>query len=330
MSRASRAFDLLAATWAAASLLVPLTTASPAPSPSPALDSVLAEPSGSGYAPTFQSFTAVQGNFEAVDFLVFLGPPKPSETYRILQADGFVAGYGRAWFNRTARHSLVELVIAFNGGQGATKWLTEWRSVSEGASVFTGEFSVVGVDGAFGIHYADTSAPFYDDVVGFVKGNDFFLVEFFSDNNDLANAASTQAKQMFDSAPVGTIPAPQWPENVTSSTPTNSSRLNPVVGLPVGLGVIVAVAGVLLLVLASVAVVLVRRAGRPTAASPPAVEAVSPAVPAGLQMSADGNHWWDGQAWKDASQEVPPMAQRSPDGYYWWDGKTWREVPRPS
>jgi hypothetical protein len=44
----------------------------------------------------------------------------------------------------------------------------------------------------------------------------------------------------------------------------------------------------------------------------------------GLQMSADGRYWWDGQAWRDAAQSAPPNVMRSADGYYWWDGTSWR------
>jgi len=47
-------------------------------------------------------------------------------------------------------------------------------------------------------------------------------------------------------------------------------------------------------------------------------------------MSPDGNYWWDGQTWRDASREAPPAALRSLDGYYWWDGRTWRTVPQPT
>src|SRR2546426_430540 len=54
------------------------------------------------------------------------------------------------------------------------------------------------------------------------------------------------------------------------------------------------------------------------------------APPGGVQLSPDGNYWWDGQAWRDASREAPPAALRSVDGYYWWDGRTWRAVPQPT
>jgi len=46
-----------------------------------------------------------------------------------------------------------------------------------------------------------------------------------------------------------------------------------------------------------------------------------------IQLSEDGNYWWDGQTWRDSSREVPPTAQRSFDGVTWWDGRSWRPVP---
>ncbi len=71
---------------------------------------------------------------------------------------------------------------------------------------------------------------------------------------------------------------------------------------------------------AIVAVVLVRR--RRQRAAP------IPVVPAGLNLSPDRGHWWDGQRWIDTSFQSPPSAQRSADGAYWWDGATWRPVPQ--
>jgi len=327
-----KSFRVASASVLAGWLLVPMAAgAAPSPTPSPALDSVLAEPAGTGFVPDFQAFSAVQGNFEAVDLLVFMGPPKPSETYRLLQDEGFLGGYGRSWFSRTSNHLLLEMVVAFSGGQGATKWLPQARSISESLTNFKSSFQVAGIDNSFGVHFAETSGPFYDDAVGFVKGNDYFFVELFSTKDDLGNLASTQAKAQFDAAPAGTIPTSKWPENATSATPTAASRPNPVGGLPVGLIVIVAVAGVLLVAVAVVAVILVRRTGRP--AVPTATVAAVPApaaapAPVAPQMSADGYYWWDGQSWRDASLAAPPAAQRSTDGNFWWDGGKWRPMPR--
>src|SRR5438067_308685 len=63
--------------------------------------------------------------------------------------------------------------------------------------------------------------------------------------------------------------------------------------------------------------------------SAPAAMVGAGGAPAGaVQMSDDGNYWWDGQTWRDAAHETPPMAQRSGDGTLWWDGRTWRPVPQ--
>ena len=43
-------------------------------------------------------------------------------------------------------------------------------------------------------------------------------------------------------------------------------------------------------------------------------------------LSADRSAWWDGQAWRDATQQPPPGHPRSPDGKFWWDGYAWRPV----
>jgi len=317
------------AALAALFFLPSAAAAAPSPSPSPSLDSILVAPSGAGYVQDYQAFPGVQGSFEAVDLLVFMGPAKPSQTYRSMQEEGFIAGYGRAWFDRSANHLLVELVVAFTGGQGAMKWLPEARSINESYPDASGDFSVSGIDASYGVKYVNTSSAYYSNAAGFVKGNDFFIVDLISGKNDLGDAASTQAKKQYDAAPAGTIPTSQWPENAPSATPSAANRPNPVGSLPVELLVIVGVAGVLLVAVAVVGVLLVRRAGRPSVAT----ASVAPApTQAALQLSADGTHWWDGQAWKDASLEPPPVevAQRSADGYYWWDGQRWREMPRAS
>jgi hypothetical protein len=62
-------------------------------------------------------------------------------------------------------------------------------------------------------------------------------------------------------------------------------------------------------------------AGVPNTAVPEAVT-----LPGGTYMSPDGNYWWDGQSWRDATTDNPPDAQRSDDGAYWWDGRSWRPV----
>ena len=71
---------------------------------------------------------------------------------------------------------------------------------------------------------------------------------------------------------------------------------------------------------AIVVIVLARRRGRRAAAASLA--------PAGLHLSPDRRHWWDGRHWIDTSYQSPPSAHRSADGAFWWDGATWRSVPQ--
>jgi hypothetical protein len=91
--------------------------------------------------------------------------------------------------------------------------------------------------------------------------------------------------------------------------------------------------GFIVVVVVLLAFFLLRRRAAPApayamAGGYPMTEAPGPGEPpASLQMSPDGNYWWDGQTWRDAAHEAPPWAQRSSDGIYWWDGSNWRPVP---
>ena len=92
----------------------------------------------------------------------------------------------------------------------------------------------------------------------------------------------------------------------------------------IGYGIILGGAGFLIVLAALIVgiVLLVRR--RPAV---PASAATYPPGATGVQFSPDGTHWWNGQAWQDATLNVPPGSARSPDGGYWWDGARWRPMP---
>ncbi len=47
-----------------------------------------------------------------------------------------------------------------------------------------------------------------------------------------------------------------------------------------------------------------------------------------IQVSPDGQQWWDGAQWQDTATNYPQNAARNPDGSEWWDGQSWRPVPR--
>jgi hypothetical protein len=74
-------------------------------------------------------------------------------------------------------------------------------------------------------------------------------------------------------------------------------------------------------------VILLLRRRRPAVAGGAAFAPMAYQPAAGVTLSSDGRHWWDGQGWQDTALSVPPGAPRSPDGGQWWDGERWRPVP---
>jgi hypothetical protein len=49
-----------------------------------------------------------------------------------------------------------------------------------------------------------------------------------------------------------------------------------------------------------------------------------------IQLTPDGQQWWDGARWQPTATSYPPHALRRPDGSEWWDGQSWRQVPSGS
>jgi len=315
MARVNR---LLFAAAACVIALAPLTALAASPSPSPGLDTVLA-PAPSGYAEL--TTASLHGEFTAHDWAVNASGASPQETEATLNRFGFVDGYGKEWSSASLRRGLVEAVMAFSGGSGAKKALTALEATDKADSHYANPDTITGIDPYYGAHFTPTGA--FEDEFVFVKGNDLFIVIFAGAQNTVLTPATDQAKAQFDSAPAETIPSSQWPENQASN---NASF---------GVGAVVGALIPIVLVLAIIAVVVgvIRRRRRQPAMAmgtyaPPSMSSPSMSAPGEVQMSPDGNFWWDGQAWKDAAHEAPPFAQRSSDGSLWWDGRTWRSVPQ--
>ena len=96
----------------------------------------------------------------------------------------------------------------------------------------------------------------------------------------------------------------------------------------IGLGIVLGGGAIAVLLAALVGglILLARRRRPPVAAGSPLTG--MPLPPAtGVQLSPDGRHWWDGQAWQDTTLRIPPGLPRSPDGSLWWDGASWRPAP---
>ena len=285
-----------------------------APSPSPALNGVLAPPPTADYIEASSSVPgSFEGSFDPKTFVTNTGAKNAEAVETTLQRDGFVDGYWRTWVQKTTRHVLVEIVIAFSGRDGADKWLRSSELADKSDSNYQHSLSIAGIDAYYGAHFLYASNQTYGDAFAFVKGNDFFVVIAVSPQDDLGSTAANQTTAQYAAAPDATIPQSQWPQ---SNSATVAYNFGSFLGVAI---VLVLLAGVVLLVVG-----LTRRSRRRTGfvgALPGAISG------SGVQMSPDGRYWWDGQSWRDAQVEVPPTAQRSPDERSWWDGRQWRPVP---
>jgi hypothetical protein len=309
MARVNRFLSAAAVCFMA---FAPITAHAASPSPSPGLDTVLA-PAPGGFAEL--TTASLHGEFTAHDWAVNASGASPQETEATLNRFGFVDGYGKEWSSASLRRGLVEAVMAFNGGSGAKKALTALESTDKADSHYSHPDTITGIDTYYGAHFTPSGA--FEDEFVFIKGNDLFLVIMAGAQDTVLTPATDQAKAQFDSAPAETIPSSQWPENQQSSS---ASGLGTAIGIALPIIVVAAI-------IAAVVGVIRRRRQPPAMAmgtyAPPSMS------PAGeVQMSPDGNFWWDGQAWKDAAHEAPSFAQRSNDGSLWWDGRTWRPVPQ--
>ncbi|HKW59187.1 MAG TPA: hypothetical protein VJR46_05485 [Candidatus Dormibacteraeota bacterium] len=283
--------------WAVAALFLIGAT----PSPSPTLDTVLAPPPA-GFVKLTTAL--LHGHFTAEDYASSAEASKQSSVLATMKRDGFVDGFSSTWVSQSSQHVLVEAALAFTGGRGAHSWLTAVEAADKKDARYVREDTMPGLGTYYGAHLADTASKTYGDEFSFVKGNDVFVVVVVSTKDDALNQAMSQSTAQYSAAPDETIPSGQWPEN--QSTPASNSYT---AGFLVFL---------ILAVLVSATTLVIRRRRR----------AVVPAL-AGVQMSPDGNYWWDGQSWRDAARETPPFAQRSAGGALWWDGRTWRPTPQP-
>jgi hypothetical protein len=319
---------LLCAVGAGALLLVQPVSVFAAPTPSPALNTFLVAPPGTGFVEQAKSPASglFEGDFDATGYAKTTGTNAAAQTKQALDQDGFLKGYGRTWLSKATGHGYVEFVMAFTGGKGANTWLHQSELADKAEPTYKQALTITGIGSYYGVKLIDTVNKFYADAYVFVKGNDLMLVSYVSGKNDLATIAATQTRRQFAAAPAYTIPPGQWPEAKASNTALDVAKL-------VGAFVI----GVLLIGLVGAAFLVLRSRRRPglqpaaVQDAPAAVEpapslAVEPAPSPPIQMSEDRRSWWDGSAWRDAEREVPPAAQRSGDGMFWWDGAAWRPV----
>jgi hypothetical protein len=208
MVRAAR-HSIVAAALAAAMLPVAPVTASPAPSPG--LDTVLASPPTTDYQEIDPSTPGIlQGPFDANGYASIGGATDAAKTIKTLNDDGFIAGFGRAWVQQASHRVLVEIVVAFSGGKGATTWLGQSEQADLADPTYQHPIAVDGIDHYYGARMSD-SAHYFADAFVFVKGNDGFLVSTISDSDDLGDSAAVQTQVQYLWAPAYTIPPSGWP-----------------------------------------------------------------------------------------------------------------------
>ena len=285
--------------------------ASAAPSPSPSLSAVLAPAPSSDYVEAdATSQTVWEGAFNAREYAAKTNAAQQSQVQASLERNGFVGGYSRTWVQRGTQHVLIEAVLAFDGGRDARKWLAAAQLSDKADPRYQHPVVAPGVSNYYGAHMAGNDL--FTDTFGIVKGNDYFWIINISRQDDLGSAGAMQAKAVYDFAPPYTISPNQWPESMATPRETVAG-----VGSLVGDLLVIA----FLLSLAILVFAVIRRSFRRSTIPP--VDAGAP-----VQLSPDGNYWWDGKRWRDSSREAPVGARMSSDRKLWWDGRHWRPVPK--
>lgn len=301
-----------------ATVALQAATALAAPTPSPALSGILAPPPKTNYVEgSTTNSTLLEGQFDAKTFVTKTRAANADAVQQTLTRDGFVDGYWRTWIQSGTQHVLIEVAIAFGGGEGAKQWLGAAEIAAKGDASYKKALSVIGIDNYYGAHYVYAINSSVGEEFAFVKGNDYFDLVFVSPRDDLGASAATQATAQYSSAPDATIPKSQWPE-------TTASNQTPIASIAFGPEKIFFFLLVAAVIVGVVMFFVTRSRRRPAlvAAVPGAMPGAMPVT--AVQMSPDGGYWWDGQTWRDAQRETPPNAQRSADGAFWWDGQKWR------
>jgi len=224
------AVRMTVAALAAVSMLPTSTAmAGSTPTPSPHLSQVLAAPPSTGYRELASNMPGIlEGPFDAGTY-ASIGGLDAQSTINTLAKDGFVSGFGRAWVQQSPARVMVEIVVAFTGGNGAKQWLQQSHSADMTDPTFQHSITVEGIESYYGARMSDSSSYFADAFL-FVKGNDGFLVSTISSVDDLGDSAAAQTRVQYRHAPPYTIPPSGWPGAKSSRfTIANAAALAPVV-----------------------------------------------------------------------------------------------------
>ena len=283
----------------------------PPPSPSPSLQSILLAP------PDAYSATApghLQGKFTISQYASTWGADA-TQGLNELQIDRFVDGYQMARLDPKSGRVMVEVVAAFAGQKGASRFMAANLAETKSGGSFKHRHPLSAVGPSwYGVHLAQVSPAMAADGFAFVKGNDLFGVTVSSAHDEVAllEYAQVQAERQYAAAPSNTIVPAEWPENQGGQSTDQGFSLGD------GPEIFAGVAVIGFLVGAGVFVWMRQHDLKP---EKPKIEE---------KLTDDGQFWWNGTYWIASSESAPPWAQRSRDGAYWWDGREWRVVPRPT
>ncbi len=170
----------------AAVSMLPASTAMAAPDPKPHLSQVLAEPPTTSYVELASHTPGIlEGPFDAGTY-ASIGGIDMQSTINTLAKDGFISGFGRAWVQQSPSRVMVEIVVAFTGGDGAKQWLQQSQDADMTDPTFQHSITVDGIETYYGARMSDSSSYFADAFL-FVKGNDGFLVSTISGFDDLGD-----------------------------------------------------------------------------------------------------------------------------------------------
>jgi hypothetical protein len=224
-------------------------------------------------------------------------------------APGFVDAYAKGW--DSPQVGLSDNLLHYSSVFWAAYAVGIFKGGAQRDVDATSVHNITGFGtGAFEVTYAADSQGYIDDWIYFTRGDYMAAIAVSEIGNAGHTALVDQATRQLSLLP---FPTAEY----------QSFGYGFLVAMLAG-GVIVGGMAVSLIVIA----VIVARRRPPTAvAGMHTFPGVTGVAPGGLQLSADGRHWWDGYAWQDTEVRIPPSAKISPDGTLWWDGMTWRRMP---
>lgn len=260
------------------------------------LRSVIAPPPANDYIEASAKPDQLDGAFDAkgyADFISAVNDDDASSLEGYLTRYGFTRGYGVTWIERGTRNYFEVFVFEFKRPTGAQLWFADEKDGTSTMDEYRGELAGgTTIPGAW-TGRVSSSGSFGAYRVGFVKGNDYYVLSLDSSTADLTSIVLRQAQAQYDFAPKSTLPPGVVPPAVAAAN-SNRNTMTAVAWVVGGMITIV--------LIGTIVIVLLLLFRRRTPAAVPVQSLYS---------------------------DIPLDATRSPDGAYWWDGVTWRPVVPP-